>query len=109
MHHIRHQLLEARILHAGNAFGAFEILRSGVAALLAFARVVDQKFGNLAERTAFLAVVDDDAETAGLAGARAFLDTVNQIGAAGADIGAEHVGAVALVVNAAGDLGRVIR
>ena len=35
--------------------------------------------------------------------ARALLDAVHQIGPAGADVGAEHVRAVALVVHAAGD------
>ena len=106
--HVRHQLLEAGILHAGDAFGALEIVRGGVAALLALAGVVDQELGDLAERAAFLAVVDDDAEAARLAGARAFLDAVDQIGTAGADVGAEHVGAVALVMHAAGDPGAVV-
>ena len=102
---VRHQLLEARVLHAGDAFGPLEVGRGRVAALLALARVVDQELGDLAERAAFLAVVDDDAELALLRGAGAFLDAVNEIGPAGADVGAEHVGAVAFVVHAAGDLG----
>src|SRR5580692_594202 len=106
--HVRHQLLEARVLHAGHAFSALEILRSRVAAFLTFARVVDKEFRDLAERTAFLAVVDDDAEAAFLPGARAFLDAMNQIGAAGADVGAEHVGTVALVMHATGDLGAMV-
>ena len=63
---VGHQLLEARVLHAGDAFGALEIGGGRVAALLALARVVDQELGHLAERAAFLAVVDDDAEPAGL-------------------------------------------
>ena len=58
--HVRHQLLEARVLHAGDAFGALEIGRRLVAARLALARVVDQELGHLAERAAFLAVVDDE-------------------------------------------------
>ena len=105
MQRVRHQLLEARVLHAGDAFGALEIGRGGVAALLALARVVDQELGDLAERAAFLAVVDDDAELALLRGAGAFLDAVDEIRPAGADVGAEHVGAVALVMHAAGELG----
>ena len=64
MQHVRHQLLEARVLHAGDAFGALEIGRGLIAALLALARVVDQELGDLAERTAFLAVVDDQAGAA---------------------------------------------
>ena len=58
---VRHQLLEAHVLHAGDAFGAVEIGLGAVAAGLALARVVDQELGHLAERAAFLAVVDDDA------------------------------------------------
>ena len=38
------------------------------------------------------------------AGAHAFLDAVDEIGPAGANVGAEHIGAVAFVVHAAGDL-----
>ena len=38
----------------------------GVAALLALARVVDQELGDLAERAAFLAGVDDQADAAAL-------------------------------------------
>ena len=44
-----------------------------------------------------------------MARARAFLDAVNQIGTAGADIRTEHVGAVAFVMHAAGYLGGVVR
>src|SRR6185503_9911125 len=100
---------ESRVLHAGNALGALEILRRRIAALLALACVVDQEFRDLAQRAAFLAVVDDDAEPAGLPGARALLDSVKQVGPAGANVGAEHVRAVALVVHAAGDLRSMIR
>ena len=106
---VGHQLLETRVLDAGDAFGALEILRRGVAAFLALAGVVDQKLCHFAEGAAFLAVVDDDAEAAGLAGNGAFLDAVDQVRTAGADVRAEHVGAVAFVVDAAGDLGAVVR
>src|ERR1700726_5174572 len=107
--HVRHQLLEAGILHPGHAFGALEILRGGIAALLALACVVNQELGDFAERAAFLAIVDDDAETAGLPGTCAFLDTVEQVGTAGADIRTKYVGAVAFVMHAAGYLGAVVR
>ena len=40
--------------------------RRPVAAGLALARVVDEEFRHLAERAAFLAVVDDQADAAGL-------------------------------------------
>src|SRR5690606_33409808 len=57
--HVGHQFLEAHILHAGDAFRALEIGLGPVAALLPLARVVDEELGHLAERPAFLAVVDD--------------------------------------------------
>ncbi len=97
------KLLKSHVLHAGDAFGAAEIGVGAVAALLPLARVVDQELGHLAERAAFLAVVDDDADAALLRRLDAHLDAVHQIGPAGADVGAEHVRAVALVVHAAGD------
>src|ERR1700721_1549437 len=99
--HVRHQLLAAGILHPGHAFGALEILRGGIAALLALASVVNQELGDFAERAAFLAIIDDDAEPAGLPGARAFLNAVKQVWAAGADVRTEYVGAVAFVMHAA--------
>src|SRR5277367_4833355 len=103
MYRVRHELLEAGILNAGDALSALEISRSRVAALLALARVVDQEFRDLAECASFLAVIDDDAETAGLAGARAFFDAVNEIRPAGTDIRTKDVGAVAFDVDAARD------
>src|SRR5690606_34801218 len=54
LQHIRHQLLETRILHACNAFGAFEIGGRLIAAGLTLSRVVDEEFRDLAERAAFL-------------------------------------------------------
>src|SRR5689334_21763443 len=49
MQHVGHQLLEAHVLQAGDAFGALEISRGAVAALLPFAGVVDQELGHFAE------------------------------------------------------------
>ena len=103
---VGHELLEAHVLDAGHAFGALEIRRRAIAADLPLARVVDQELRHLAERTAFLAVVDDEAHAALLRHLDADFDAVREVGAARADVGAEHVGAVALVVDAAGDLGR---
>src|SRR5262245_35008497 len=102
MQHVRHQLLKSHVAHAGDAFGALEIAGGTIAALLALARVVDQELGDLAERAAFLAIVDYESDAARLRHLDGDLDAVRQIGPAGADVGAEHVGAVALVVNAAG-------
>ncbi len=52
MQRVRHQLLEACILDAGDAFGALEIGRGRVAAFLSLARIVDEELGHLAERAA---------------------------------------------------------
>ena len=73
-----------------------------VAAQLALARVVDEELRDLAERAAFLAAVDDEPDAAGLRAADALFDRVRQIRPARADVGAEHVGAVAFVVHARG-------
>ena len=102
--HVGHQLLEAHVLHAGHAFGAGEVLVGGVAAHLALAGVVDQELGHLAERAALLARVRHQADPAALRALDALLDRMRQVGPAGADVGAEHVGAVALVVHAGGEL-----
>ncbi len=103
MEHIGHQLLEAHVLHARHAFGAGEIRLGAVAAGLALARVVDQELGDFAQRAPFLAVVDHQADAALLRHLDADFDAVREIGAAGADVGAEHVRPIALVVQAAGD------
>ena len=63
MEHVGHQLLEAHVLNAGDAFGTGEVARRGVATLLALARVVDQELGDFAERPAFLARVRDQTDT----------------------------------------------
>src|SRR5215207_4615935 len=102
---VRHQLLKAHVLHAGDTFGAVEIGLGAIAALLPLARIVNQELGDLAEGAALLAVVDDEPDTALLRGPGADLDPVHEVGPAGADVGAEHVGAIALVMDAAGDHG----
>ena len=104
MQHVGHQLLESEIGDAGDALGALEIGIGAIAAGLALARVVDQELGDLAECPAFLAVIDDQAGPALLCGLDADLDAVSQIGPAGADVRAEDVGSVALVVHPAGHL-----
>src|SRR5262245_6933265 len=91
---IRHQLLKAHVLHAGDALGPREILLGTVAALLTLAGVVDEELGHLAEPAAFLAEVDDQPDAAALRAADAFLDRVGEIRPARADIGAEDIRAV---------------
>src|SRR4051812_17873000 len=56
---IGHELLETRVLSSRHAFGTVEISRRRVAARLAFARIVDQKLSDLAERPSLLTVVSD--------------------------------------------------
>src|SRR5271165_2951367 len=102
---IRHQLLKPHVLHPGDTFGAAEVGVGAVAARLALTGVVDEEFGDFAERPSLLAVVNDDPDPALLGGVDADLDAVHEIGAAGADVGAEHVRAVAFVMDAAGDDG----
>src|SRR5581483_3018136 len=83
------------------ALGAREILRRGVAAFLALSRVVDEELRHLAERATFFSRVRDDAGAARLRGANANFDAVREVRAARADVRAEDVRAVALVVHAA--------
>src|SRR3984893_13864291 len=100
---VGHQLLKAHVLHAGDAFGATEIAVGGVAAGLPFAGVVDEELGDLAQRPPLLAVVHDDPDPAMLRGLDADFDAVHEIRPARADIGAEDIRTVALVMDAAGD------
>ena len=97
---VGHELLEAHVLHAGDALGAREVLLGAVATVLPLAGVVDEELGHLAERAALLAVVDDDARAALLRSADALFDAVREVRPAGADVGAEDIRAVALVVHA---------
>src|SRR5688572_12829399 len=84
--HVGHQFLEAHVLHAGDAFGAQEVLVGAVAAELALACVVDQELGHFAQSAAFLAAVGDQPHTAGLRAADALFDRVGQVRPAGADV-----------------------
>src|SRR5205807_4415677 len=88
--------------------GALEIGGSLVAALLALAGIVDEEFRHLAECPALFAVIDDEAGASRLRLAHAFLDAVNKVGPASADVGTEYVGAVALVMNPARERARSI-
>src|SRR5581483_4322851 len=101
--YVRHQFLKPHVLHAGDALGAAEIHVRAIAALLAFARVIDEELSDLAERSALFAVVDDDPDPALLRCGRADFDAMHEIGPAGADIRAEDIGTIAFVVYAAGN------
>src|SRR2546423_14412920 len=101
MQRIGHKLLETRILNSGYAFGSFKIRRRQVASFLPLASIVDQKFRHFSERSPLLAIVHDQAESAGLGHAHAFLDAVNEIWTTRADIGTENVRSTALVMHAA--------
>src|SRR5437764_564309 len=73
------------------------------------ARVVDVELGHLAGRTAVLPIVGAEPGAAVLRLLDAFLDAVNEIGPAGADVGTEHIRAVALVMHAAGERAPLVR
>ena len=75
--HVRHELLKACILDTGHAFSTFEVGRGRIPAFLPLACIIDEELRHLAERAAFLAVVDDNAQSAGLGTARAFLNAVD--------------------------------
>src|SRR5215472_1630107 len=83
---IRHQLLKAHILDAGDAFGAAEIAVDPVAARLSLAGIVDEELGDFTERSSLLAVVNDDPDPALLRGLETDCDPVNQIRAACANV-----------------------
>jgi hypothetical protein len=105
--HVGHQLLEAHVLHAGHAFGALEVGRRGRRRPGACARC---RPGTWSPRPApgLPCGCRRSGRRRPAAPLDAFLDGVRQVGPAGADVGAEHVRAVALVVHAAGvsvDLG----
>ena len=97
--HIGHQLLKTHVLHPRHTLGAQEVLVGAVAPYLPLAGVVDEELGDLAERSALLAAVGDQAHPAGLRAPDAFFDRVGQVGAAGADVAAEHVRAIAFIVH----------
>src|ERR1039458_5539048 len=105
---IGHELLEACVLYAGNTLRSRKIGRGLVASRLALASIVHQELRDLAERPPFLTVVDDESRAACLGLAYALLDTVREIGAAGANIRAENVRAIAFVVHATGQAARRI-
>eukprot|EP00967_Tisochrysis_lutea_P020483 scaffold23250_cov31-Tisochrysis_lutea.AAC.5 len=63
---VGHQLLEAHVLNSGNLAGPLKVILRGVSADLTLACVVDHELCHLAQRTSFLAVVDDDTRAASL-------------------------------------------
>lgn len=98
---VGHEGLEAHVLDAGDVLGALEVLARAVGAPLA--RVVHEVFGHFAQSAPFLAEVDDHAGPALLRLLDGFLDAEDQVRPARADVGAEDVAAVALVVHAQGE------
>src|SRR5438477_632155 len=99
MNDIGHQLLKSRILHPGDALCAREVRCGLISARLTLTCVIYQKFRDLTERPPLLAVIDDQSGATCLRRPDAFLNAVSQIGATGADVGAENVRAVTLVVD----------
>ena len=106
MNGVGHELLEARVLDTRDAFRAREIGRGLISTRLTFARVIYQKFRNLAERPSLFAIVDDQPDATRLGRPNALLDAVGEIRAACTDVRAENVRAVALIVDPTGQCPR---
>ncbi len=92
--------MKAHVLSAGDTFGTGKISLGAVATLLSFTGVVDEKLGHFTQGATFFAIVDDETGTAGLRGLNALLKTMDEIGSARANVRAEHVRAIALVMDA---------
>ena len=90
---VRHERLEAHVLHACNQFRCTEVLVRRVAAALA--EVVDQIFGHLTECAAFFTEIHNNANSATLSRTDALLDSEYEIRLARADVGAKHIRSVA--------------
>lgn len=103
---VRHERLEAHVLDARDELRALEILVRAVAAALA--QVVHEILGHLAQGTALLAEVRDDADAARLRAADALLDRIGEVWLARADIRPKDVRAVALVVHPDSELLRLV-
>lgn len=101
--YIRHQCLEPHVLDTGNVFGSLEIFARPVFSSLAC--VVYEVLGHLTESATFFAEVDDNTTTPLLSLLDGFFYTEDEIRSASADIRAEDVASVALVVNAEGETG----
>ena len=109
---IGHERLETHVLDTGDELSRLEVLVRRVAAPLS--EVVDEVprdvivdrrptkrllnkdvLRDLAQCTALLAEVDDETDTAALCPADALFDRVDEVGLARANVGTEHVRAVA--------------
>jgi hypothetical protein len=93
MQYVWHESLEAHILHARDQLCRAEILVCRVAATLA--EVVDKIFRHLAKRTAFLAKVHDNSNTASLRRTDALLDCEYEVRFARAYVRAKHIRTIA--------------
>ena len=95
---IRHQSLEAHILDTGDILRTLEVLARTVFATLS--GIVHKILCHFAKGTTFLAEVNDYTAAAALCFFDRLLDAKSKVRAARADVGAKHVTAVALVVDA---------
>ena len=100
--------LKAGIPDACDALRLLEVVGGCVPALLALACVVDAELGDLAQRAALLPEVDDQPHAAPLSALHGALQREDEVRPTGADVGAEHVRAAALVVHAHGNLRRLL-
>jgi hypothetical protein len=92
MQHVWHESLEAHVFHTGYKLGRAEVLVCGVATALA--KVVYQIFRHLAQRTAFLAEVHNDANTTSLRRTNALLYREYEVRLASADVRTKYIRAV---------------
>jgi hypothetical protein len=95
--------LKPRILHTGHLLGARKVPFRRIAPFLPLAGIVDQVLGNFPQRPALLAVVDDNTTSPALCGPDALFNRVRQVRPTRAYVGTEHIGSVALVVDATGE------
>ncbi len=102
MNGVRHELLEACVLDTGDALRAREVRCRLISTRLTLTRVIYQKLRHLSERPTLFAVVDDQSDAACLRRTNALLDAVCEIRAARADVRAEDIRAIALIVNPTG-------
>ena len=103
MEYVRHEFLEAHVLHPGDAFGARKI---GLGAITPTWRLRALWTRNLVTSPSALPSLrlNHQPDPALLRHLDADLDAVGEVGAAGTDVGAEYVRAVAFVMHPAGDL-----
>jgi hypothetical protein len=94
---VRHESLESHVFDTSNVLGPLEVVGRAISS--SFTGVVDQILGDLSQSSSFLSEVDDNTAATVLCFFDSFLDTEDQVRAAGADIRSEYIATVALVAG----------